>query len=225
MALKKTGRAYGSAGFTLVELMTVIAIGIIIAALSISSYSKVVAAGLLTTTTQSVVGLLDQARQTAISRNTYVEVRFYELPAASATATGAQTQWRAMQTFLVTNSGYTQLSKVLFFPSPLIIQVSPLSQSTLLNPSQDASGTELVQRTSGGWGTTTPPSLPTYGTNYTTIAFRFTPRGSLYLDATKQWFFTFYSASDKIIGATSLPANFTTIQVDGFSGKATYYRP
>jgi uncharacterized protein (TIGR02596 family) len=233
MALKTTGKRFGKRGFTLVELLLVIAIGIIISTLSITSYSKVVASGLLTTTMQSVVGLLDQARETAISRNAYVEVRIYELPLNTLSPTsGALSQFRAMQLFQVTSTGYTQLSKIYYFPSPMIIQLSDGSNSgsttdhsTLLNSSVDIS---LTPKTPGAWGTVVPPigtapSLPTYGSNYAAITFRFTPKGGLSLDNTKQWFFTLISSIDKLTG--TLPSNYATIQIDGFNGKASYYRP
>jgi len=226
-----------------VELLVVVAIGIIIASLSITSYTKVVSSGLMTTTSQAVIGLLDQARQTAISRNSYVEVRVYELPTSSASPTsGALTQFRGMQTFLVTNSGYTQLTKLYVFPTPIIFQLSDNStpsgtlttsntdHATLLNPSLDSS---LGLRTPASWGTITPaianntaPSLPKYGTNYAAIVFRFTPKGSLNLDNTKQWFLTLISSTDNPTNsATYLPKNYATIQIDGFTGKPIYYRP
>lgn len=229
------------AGFTLVELLVVVAIGIIIASLSITSYTKVVSSGLLTTTTQSVIGLLDQARLTAISRNCYVEVRIYELPTAAAGPNGAQTQFRGMQTFLVTNSGYTQLTKLLLFPAPIVLQISDLStptgtfatsltdHSTLLNSTVDSS---LGLRTPGSWGTGvippigTAPTLPSFQNNYSAITFRFTPKGSLSLDNTKQWFLTIVSATDNPTNSpTYLPKNYATLQIDGFTGKTSYYRP
>jgi Tfp pilus assembly protein FimT len=241
MSLKRTVKRSKRAAFTLVELLVVIGIGIIIATLSITSYSKVVASGLLTTTTQAVIGLLDQARETAISRNAYVEVRVYELPAPSANPTsGTLSQFRAMQTFLVTSSGYTQLTKVLIFPTPMILQFSDyttpsgtLSTSTtdhctLLNNNLDAS---LGLRLTSGWNAPstllpaigTPPSLPTYQSNYGAVVFRFTPKGNLNLDNTKQWFLTLISSTDKLTG--NLPNNYATIQIDGFTGKTSYYRP
>jgi len=239
MSLKQIGNRSTRAGFTLVELLVVIAIGIIIASLSITSYSKVVNAGLLTTTVQSVIGLLDQARETAISRNCYVEVRIYKLPTTAAGPTGALTQFRGMQTFLVTNSGYTQLTKLYVFPTPMVFQISDLTtvsgttsatdHSTLLNSSLDSS---LGLRTPTGWGTDltpaigTPPSLPSYLNNYATVVFRFNPKGGLNLDNTKQWFLTIVSAMDNPTGsATYLPKNYATLQIDGFTGKVSYYRP
>lgn len=239
MITRKRGR---KAGFTLVELLVVVAIGIIIASLSITSYTKVVSSGLLTTTTQAVIGLLDQARQTAISRNSYVEVRIYKLPnPADNPLTGdlaARGQFRGMQTFLVTNTGYTQLTKLYVFPTPMVLQLSDLTISngttsttdhaTLLNTSLNAA---LGLRTPSSWGTiipamTTAPSLPSFQSNYAAIVFRFTPKGSLSLDNTQQWFLTIISATDNPTNsATFTPKNFATIQIDGFTGKMSYYRP
>jgi len=235
------GKHRNKAGFTLVELLVVIAIGIIIASLSISSFQKVVSSGLLTTTTQAVIGILDQARETAIARNSYVEVRIYELPAPSASPTsGTLAQFRAMQTFLVTNSGYTQLTKLYVFPTPMVLQfsdntvpsgtltTSTTDHSTLLNNSLDSS---LGLRTPASWNSITPaigtpPSLPTYQNNYGAVVFRFGPKGNLSVDNTKQWFLTILSSTDNPSNSnTFLPKNYATIQIDGFTGKTSYYRP
>lgn len=236
------------------ELLVVICIGAIIGTISVSTYSKLVGSGALTIGMQSFIGALDQARQTAIARNNYVEVRLYQLP-ASSTPTGTIVSYRAMQTFLVTTSGsYTPMSKVLVLPAPLIIQAAntsneTLNHSTLLDNTYDNSLTAFSGTTTGTWsyystlsGTTiyvtpaivTPPSLPTYGTQYNAICFRFNPKGGLNLNASAtisgsltslQWYITLVSSNDSVNSTTNLPNNFATIQIDGFTGKASYYRP
>ncbi len=221
-------RNFRQAGFTLVELLVVIAIGAIITTMSISIYSKVLASGSLTIATQMVTATLEQARQTAVTRNAYVEVRIYELPLSTDNpATGPLSVYRAFQTFLVTNTGYTPLSKVLFLPTPLVVQCTPdLSHSSLLDSTLDSS-LNLKAFSSlafAGPPVVAAPSLPTYGNNYAAITFRFTPKGSLTLDASKQWFLTVYSPRDKIV-SNSLPANYATIQIDAYTGKSAYFRP
>jgi uncharacterized protein (TIGR02596 family) len=231
----KTVRNSARGAFTLIELLVVITIGAILATLSISSFISLVNSGALTTAMQSAVGVLDQARQTAVSLNSYVEVRIYELPLSSDNpTTGTPVAYRGLQTFLVTPTGYTQLSKVTVLPTPL--QLAPdIAHSSLLDSSATTGDTSLILRTPASWGTVTPPigtapSLPVYQNNYGAVTFRFTPKGSLNLNNTNssgnsiQWFFTLYSSRDKIV-ANSLPANFATIQIDGFTGKTIYYRP
>jgi hypothetical protein len=68
--------------------------------------------------------------------------------------------------------------------------------------------------------------LPVYQNNYNALIFRFTPKGSTTLDATKSWFATLILQNDPVTtGANNLPANFATIQIDPFSGRAKAYRP
>jgi hypothetical protein len=108
-----------------------------------------------------------------------------------------------------------------------VIQTTPdLTHSSLLDSSQDSS---LSVKTPAALAFAGPPvvtalSLPTYQNNYAAITFRFTPKGGLNLDATKQWFLTIVSSQDKIM-ANNLPANYATIQIDGFTGKSVYFRP
>jgi len=113
-----------------------------------------------------------------------------------------------------------------------VIQTTPdLTHSSLLDSTKDvlSSPSSLSIRTPASWGAVTPaigtaPSLPNYNTNYGAITVRFTPQGSLTLDNSLHWFFTIVSSNDGII-ANNLPANYAAIQIDGYTGKTTYYRP
>lgn len=211
----------------MIELLVVLAVGAIIATLSVTVYTKILAAGGFNSTAQAVAGALDQARQTALTRNSYVEVRIYELPDYPSPPNGTLAVYRGMQTFLVTGTGYVQLTKLYLFPIPLIIQSSDLTHSTLLDGSQDSSLTLKTYTALAFPSTPSPipaPLLPNFQNNYAAITFRFAPNGSLNLSAAKQWFLTIISERDGIV-ANNLPANYITVQIDSFSGKTTYFRP
>ncbi len=213
-------RRHGTAAFTLVELLVVIAVGAIITALSVSVFTQVVKAGALTTAVQSVVGILDQARLSAITHNNYVEVRLYELPDYQVDpASGPLTVYRAVQSFLVTSTGYVPLTKLNLLPMPILFQNDAI-HSTLL------SGTVQTPAMLAFTGPPAipAPQLPLYGMNYAAITFRFSPKGSMNLTGSQQWLLTLVNPRDPII-ANNLPANYATIQIDAFTGKAAYYRP
>jgi prepilin-type N-terminal cleavage/methylation domain-containing protein len=94
-SLRKTGRGaqascrgrYGPpcGGFTLVEMLTVIAIVVILATISVASLSGLTGAQQFTKEIDQIQGILDQARSYAIAQNTYVWVVFYPVDPSIST--------------------------------------------------------------------------------------------------------------------------------------------
>ena len=80
------GGAFGShSGFTLVELLTVIAIVVILAAISVTALVGVSGAKQFTRSIDQIQGILDQAREYAIAQNTFVWVLFYPVDPSTLT--------------------------------------------------------------------------------------------------------------------------------------------
>jgi uncharacterized protein (TIGR02596 family) len=209
--------------FTLVELLVVIAIGAILAVISAGAYSKIVRSTTVSTGSQMLTGALDFARQTAITRNTDVEFRIYELPDANASPSAPPVnQYRGFQTFLIADGTTNALTKPSFLPPPAVISANPAVSSIIGLVPQPAS-------------TFSPQTLPLYGSNYQALVFRFSPNGGLETPSSAAaatavasgWFMSLVLLNDPLstTGNTSLPANFATIQIDPFSGRAKVFRP
>lgn len=94
-------------GFTLIELMMVIALMIVIATLSIGAIKNFGTAYELDSTIQGISGLLNAARQTALSQNKYVQVRFYE---QTNNADPRYQQYYAIGTYISDSPFYTNAS-------------------------------------------------------------------------------------------------------------------
>ncbi len=64
-------------GFSLVELMTVITVIVILAVVSIPCLASLSTSGKMNQSVVEIAGILEQARQFAVAKNTYVWVAFY----------------------------------------------------------------------------------------------------------------------------------------------------
>jgi len=193
--------------FTLVELLVVIAIASIMVTMSVAAYAQITRSMTLTIGGQMLTGSLDMARQTAITRNSTVEFRIYQLPDYSASPTSTPVLYRAFQTFLITPNATNALTPVTFLPAPAIISVNTtVSSLATVSPVQETQ------------------SIPNYGQNYNALVFDFLPAGGTNLDSTSSWYMTILIRNDPIVG-NNLPKNFVTIQIDPFSGRVKTYRP
>jgi uncharacterized protein (TIGR02596 family) len=209
--------------FTLIELLVVIAIGAILAVISAGAYSKIVRSTTVSTSSQMLTGALDFARQTAITRNADVEFRIYELPDPNS-ASPTPTEFRGFQTFLIVDATTNALTKATYLPNPAVIAPQTTVSSII--------GINQPLLTAASFGSL---PIPVYGTTYNAVAFRFSPTGGLETPSTTAgvnavangWFMSLVLLNDKnnTTGNTSLPANFATIQLDPFSGRAKVFRP
>jgi uncharacterized protein (TIGR02596 family) len=207
--------------FTLIELLVVIAIGAILAVISAGAYSKIVRSTTVSTSSQMLTGALDFARQTAVTRNSDVEFRIYQLPDPNAATTSTPTEYRGFQTFLIVDATTNVLTKASYLPPPAIISATPSVSSVV----------SITPQSPTVFGS---PNIPVYGLNYKAIAFRFSPTGGLETPVSPEsappnnaWFMSLVLLNDhnNTTGNTSLPANFATIQLDPFSGRAKVFRP
>lgn len=212
-------------GFSLIELLFVISIMAILAALVAPSVNTILRPSQLTQASHLICDQLSLARQIALSRNLITEVRFYQF--ADATAAGEQVsnpgtgKYRAMQTFQIQESGSAvALSKVQRLPSTVMID-SGATLSTLIGSAQASPN---VPTSTNGDALNT--SIAQAGKKYNAASFRFLPSGATNLSplASPQWFLTLHSLKDGD-SLASPPPNFFTIQIDACNGHLKTFRP
>jgi uncharacterized protein (TIGR02596 family) len=201
--------------FSLIEMLLVMVIMGMLAALAIPSSMAMMSGMRLTTAGRTIVDKLTMARQRAIARNHTVEVRFYQYGDAAAgedVSAASAGKYRAFQFWEFDDSGkYVALGKLERLPSSVIIDSNALLTS-LFNVSAGV-------RTGGTNG-----SLPEVGTAYNFIAFQFRPDGSTNLTPNSLWFLSLHDIRNGDSLAV-LPANYYTIQIDSSNGHIKSYRP
>lgn len=199
------------------ELLVVVAIILILLALVTPAITGALRTSGLASSVNLVVDQLALARQTAITRNQRVEVRFYRL----ADANGGPQAWRAMRTLLLPENGdakkATPLGRVYQLSAPTIIS-SSMSLTTLLKNPPPAAQTENLAQFAN---ISAPYSK-----------FRFYPSGQAAdIDGADPaqgppWLLTLYVDTAKTDnGNTVLPANYALLQLDDFTGKVRIFRP
>jgi uncharacterized protein (TIGR02596 family) len=209
--MKRASGKSQCAGFSLLELMIVMAIFIALLGASVATFQKSARASNVVSAGEIVVGNLSLAQQIANTYNRQVEIRFYRMPDDN----GAMA-YRAFQLFRIETSGTKAATKPIRFPQSVVLAsaIDKTSILTLTPQTADASS----------------PKLPRVGTNYQYVAFQFKPTGDIQppsdnkLDTSSKWFLTLILDNDPI-KASGLPANFLTIQIDPVSGKTSVFRP
>lgn len=200
-----------SSAFTLTELLFVIAIMGVISAFSVPAFNSIAKSSALASTNRIVVDHLNLARQTALSRNASVEVRFYKLADYNQPATSGPTVYRALQLFIQDNNSAKPFDNPIYFRAPIICIDNSMA-STLLDVTEES--TPSFQ----------DPSLGIFERNYLYRSFRFKPSGSTDLPDHVSMHLSFKIQTDPDI-KPGLPRNFATVQIDPATGRVRTFRP
>lgn len=225
-------RKQAPAGFTLVELLIVMAILAIITATSVSAFRSVSAALGLSTAGQLITSEIITARQTALTYSQTVEVRFYYY---TDSYTG-QSQYQSVQTFSTRDGiNFTQLDRISFLPPNIMISHSTGTSTTALSYPFGESNTTVNPMTTPTAATGALSIPGTVGMGYTYKVLRFKPGGSVdyVIPSTgavptgwppTSWYITLFekkyaSASNSAI------KNYITINVDSTDGRVRTFQP
>jgi uncharacterized protein (TIGR02596 family) len=150
--------------FSMVELMTVLAIISVLLAMAVPSIDSLMRATDLTASGESVYGVLHTARQAARAKNAPVEVRFYRESVGSPVAT--------VEAYAQRDDGtYQRIAEHAFEEGKGIVTLKPEMTTLLRGEIHEDPGSQH-------------PEPKTYQ------FFRFRPDGSTELDETQKWFLT-----------------------------------
>ncbi len=220
--------------FTLVEMLAVMGVMVVMVVLITPSAIEVLKGSGMTQSGEIVSDQIVLARQAALTSSHRVQVRLYELPVSSASAT-----WNfcAIQSFIVPDNPSVAPTAVtnLQLLRPGII-FAPGSAgggnvySTLTPPLGSPPNYVPQQGTWTVYGSTqipaynnaqNPSNLPCYY-----VGFNFLPNGSTDLDPTSTtgWFVTLVDGNLPL-PVNKEPQNFYTIRVDPILGHTEVFRP
>ncbi len=229
--------------FSLIELIVVIAIIGIVAVFVVPAANTIIMGTDITRGSQALASQLALARQTAVTTNHPVEVRFlkYANPEMPGEDVKDQTTWkfRAMVLLEIFDNGNTALlGKVERLPGNIMMDPANFSSLLRETPPEGGSGgstsseaeQKLLKIIAAGDRKDSPPipGLPKdEATNYKYVSFRFLPDGSTNLDPNGNWYVTIYSAVDvpKLPKTGKPEINYFTAQVDPVSGAVRTFRP
>jgi len=196
--------------FTLIELLVVIGMIAILAALVIPAFNSTNHAQAIRSSARRIADTLELARQTAVTQNRPVEVRFYKLPAANSKS-GTLEDYRGLQLFIVDSGEAAPVDKATYLVAPVIISPS-VAHSSLMDDSLFPE-TDVSSREAGA------PEHAKYR------SFRYRPSGGIDVPPGEAVFLTVVAKEAPADGANGLPKNYATVQIDPMIGRARVMQP
>lgn len=208
---EKTGRR----AFSLIELLAVMAIIALLAVLIVPAFSSITSGTSLTVSATTLTDALNLARQTALSKNRPVEVRFLKIPPANKTVADGSLVYRAIALYQINDAGPAELSRIIYL------------QPNIQMDDSDTFGPLLKYLP-----TSTMPirAIDQGGTSFTYSYFQFRPDGSTNLGTQAPsgggdaWHVMIYSANTPPRGSTP-PNNYITLQLDSLTGRTRTFQP
>lgn len=231
-----------SHGFSLIELLIVMAIVVLLASLMTPAFNVLSSSGTLSKSASDISGVLEQARTYAMGKSTYVYVGIQEVDQVSPTASngigrlalamiaskdGTRPYTNSPGT-LTANTNTTPIGKVRYFEN-----------LHLTNAESLVSGTNMTGRPSN--------NVVDLSTNYSTVTFNWTngsakyaftqvvefdPQGvarvqnaSTYSPAIQNYIELALIPTHGNIAPAKVPANQAAVQINGLTGAVRVYRP
>jgi len=202
-------------GFSMVELLVVLGIVAILAAIVIPSIGPLMRSYNLNRAASMLADELSYARQAALTKNADVEVRFYQMGSTTYTA---NIPFQAFRCYL--SASNQALDQIKYLPTQTVIfsQADPANSPTTFSPILDATTYSTVL-------TTGQETLPGGTTPTAYVSFKFRATGGTNLvPVTSNWYVTL-CAQNVATNANGLPSNYVSVQVDPVTGAQRTYRP
>jgi len=200
-----------SAGFSLIELLVVVAIVGVLSVFAVGAFNATMRGTKISSSAQAVADAMRLARSSAISRNVPVQLRFYKLPEYNSAAT-APVVYRGLQIFSCESRSTNPITKPFLFPQPIVASADATKSSILQLSNNPADGNRVA-----GLNT------------YTYVAMTFGPDGMIRptggtLTSTNEWYITIQTDRDLATDA-AWPKNYATVAVNPVTGNTKVFQP
>jgi len=214
--------------FSLVELLVVIAVLAILLAVGASTLSQSGNSLGLTTTVANVQGVLDEARQIALSKNKYVQVRFLE-----KTPSENPSRYKAISLHVADSPYYGTAAEYAAWESQGLLRQHGRANflpQTIAIPGTNTPG--LLAGLAGDTDFTRTGTSTVAGQSYAWVAFYFRPNGITDYQMLKgvpyaptNAYFSLVVENEFVQTSPKLPTNFATLTLAPATGRPVVFRP
>jgi len=204
-----------------VELLAVLAIFVIVAAIAMPALQGLSGSTNLRGSAASIVAQLDLARQTASARDRAVAVRLYQDTTKSPDNNG-NSPYRLIALVIPASANGSSTDDFIAIPQGLpgdVIIDSSTAFSTVLNTGLGAAGLQPI-------GATEVASAPASVRKLPYVQFTFLANGMVNLDSSQQWCLTLINGTKALKNPTSGPAaNYVTLTINPQTSHVSTYQP